>query len=414
MYLWVQAFLYGTLSAASLPLGAILGYYNAPVKGEIVAGMLAFGSGALLFAVTVELYGQALSELHRWGRHMAVVEIMVTIVGALLGALAFLYLNLWLDEYMNQEAELPEDLEKAGEGSKSRDEDPAFGSEDSGVSDPAKKTSKRVTLADDSLNEYDTFERTATCPALSAPSEATPLLKFKSAVNRLKMVSVVGARRQSHFTTAVAIAKLPVAIQHSTSIAKSGAHGKDDAEAKASKDKGLQVALAVFLGVLADGVPEAILMGLLAAQSLLSFVLVAALFVANFPEAFSSASLMAESDVGAITTIGSWTGLCLLTGVLSGISCGIVQLAAPDGHLSQNAEFVAAFIEGLAGGAMIACISAVMLPEAFERAAKKPPYFSSGFLCTAGFLVSVAMKVLGGDVNDVEDQVESTVKHFFF
>jgi len=42
---------------------------------------------------------------------------------------------------------------------------------------------------------------------------------------------------------------------------------------------------------------------------------------------------------------------------------------------------------------MIACVSAVMLPEAFEKAEGGNHIFlSSGFMCVCGFLVSVCLK----------------------
>merc|ERR1719387_1661308 len=85
--------------------------------------------------------------------------------------------------------------------------------------------------------------------------------------------------------------------------------------------KGLKLAHAMFLGLLVDGIPESILLGCLAAERSLSLVLVLSLFVANFPEAFSSASLMKEAGVPVFSIIGMWSALCLLTGVLAGAAC---------------------------------------------------------------------------------------------
>lgn len=61
--LWMSAFLYGLVSAASLPIGAIVGIALSPVEPLAVANIIAFGSGCLLFAVTVELYGEQLMHL---------------------------------------------------------------------------------------------------------------------------------------------------------------------------------------------------------------------------------------------------------------------------------------------------------------------------------------------------------------
>jgi len=100
-----------------------------------------------------------------------------------------------------------------------------------------------------------------------------------------------------------------------------------------------------------------------------------------------------------------WTGLCVLVGSLAGSSCYLLLLAFPDFgkaglHSTVLPTYVLlgiALVEGITGGAMIACISSVMLPEAFQRADKTGPFWSqSGFLCTAGFLLSVSLKAVFG------------------
>merc|ERR1719331_2013325 len=86
------------------------------------------------------------------------------------------------------------------------------------------------------------------------------------------------------------------------------------------------VALALFLGLLVDGVPEGILMGFLAAEGHLTPVLIISLFVANFPEAFSSASLLISARMPVYKIIGMWTSLCILVGCLSGLACYLLLL----------------------------------------------------------------------------------------
>merc|ERR1719387_3165812 len=92
--------------------------------------------------------------------------------------------------------------------------------------------------------------------------------------------------------------------------------------------KGLKLAHAMFLGLLVDGIPESILLGCLAAERSLSLVLVLSLFVANFPEAFSSASLMKEAGVPLFKIIGMWSALCVITGILAALACaGLLYFA---------------------------------------------------------------------------------------
>lgn len=174
----------------------------------------------------------------------------------------------------------------------------------------------------------------------------------------------------------------------------------DEAERQAIQ-KARSTASALFLGLLIDGIPEGILMGFLAAEGHLTPALVVSLFIANFPEAFSSASLLVvgKMPVGAI--IGMWTLLCIVVGCLTGLSCKLLLAAYPtyaDGaELPLNMMLLIAMVEGITGGAMMACISSVMLPEAFERSDNHGSLLmSSGFLCTCGFLMAVFLKASFG------------------
>merc|ERR1719326_2751673 len=104
-----------------------------------------------------------------------------------------------------------------------------------------------------------------------------------------------------------------------------------------------------------------------------------------------------------------WTMPCLLTAVLAAGSCYLVP---EDVQGLRSVEMIAASIEGVAGGMMLAMIGSVMLPEAFNMAKKSENVFNKmvaeehhhhgadipGVLCVAGFLVAVGLKVTGGVV----------------
>jgi hypothetical protein len=191
---------------------------------------------------------------------------------------------------------------------------------------------------------------------------------------------------------------------HSTygSMEASAGSAETDEEREARLAEGMRLAYAMLLGLVVDGVPESILLGFLAAENSLSLVLVLSLFVANFPEAFSSASLMKEAGVSIGKIVGMWSALCAMTGILAGLACWallwLVGDAAKSGEMPFHITMLIAVVEGIAGGAMIACIAAVMLPEAFGRKPKTNILMDSGFLCTAGFLCAVLIKVVGGYV----------------
>merc|ERR1719174_3063325 len=63
---WV-ALIAGLMSASTLPLGATLGILVPRMDQGSIALIVAFGAGGLLFAVTVELYGESLRELEYHG-----------------------------------------------------------------------------------------------------------------------------------------------------------------------------------------------------------------------------------------------------------------------------------------------------------------------------------------------------------
>merc|ERR1719172_265041 len=114
------------------------------------------------------------------------------------------------------------------------------------------------------------------------------------------------------------------------SIQAAAGEDEDEEDRKKRLEEGMRLAYAMFLGLLVDGIPESILLGFLAAENSLSLVLVLSLFVANFPEAFSSASLMKEAGVSVFKIVGMWTALCALTGILAGLACAALLWVAGD------------------------------------------------------------------------------------
>jgi hypothetical protein len=56
--------------------------------------------------------------------------------------------------------------------------------------------------------------------------------------------------------------------------------------------KNSRVAFSIWLGILIDGVPESMLIGFMQSEGDMSFAFIVAVFLANFPEAMSAASLM--------------------------------------------------------------------------------------------------------------------------
>jgi hypothetical protein len=90
--LGLNAFAWGALSAFSLPLGALLGIWLKP-KQAINSAFMAFGAGALLFALTIELFGHVPHHAENHG----ITALFVAIISAVLGGLLFDGLNTILN-----------------------------------------------------------------------------------------------------------------------------------------------------------------------------------------------------------------------------------------------------------------------------------------------------------------------------
>lgn len=365
-----------------MPLGAWLGVVLAPVRAETCALMMAFGAGALLFAVTVELYGHALAQVAEGD--LGLMEIFTTIFGAFVGCAFYLTINQWLDDYMMHQVD--HDMESG--------EEIADEKETAAVKGFAHESDS---LMKELKKQRDTAEAEKAAVEAPASSRGKDLWKKATPQNLGNKSSATKAARMIH----------GISLMKKDDLSR--VRGREKAMRALHDPKDIQhaksVAFALFLGLLVDGVPEGILMGFLAAEGHLTPVLIISLFVANFPEAFSSASLLVQAKMSVVNIVGMWTGLCLLVGSLGGLSCYLLLLAYPafgqgglhSTKLPMPVLLGISLVEGITGGAMIACISAVMLPEAFERAGKNGPFYTqSGFWCTSGFLLSVALKALFG------------------
>eukprot|EP00929_Paragymnodinium_shiwhaense_P109054 TRINITY_DN75413_c0_g1_i1.p1 TRINITY_DN75413_c0_g1~~TRINITY_DN75413_c0_g1_i1.p1 ORF type:complete len:792 (-),score=200.84 TRINITY_DN75413_c0_g1_i1:139-2514(-) len=152
--------------------------------------------------------------------------------------------------------------------------------------------------------------------------------------------------------------------------------------------RGVQAAIMIWLGILIDSVPESVVMGIMVNTSSKSALItfVCGVFLANFPEAMSSAGTMYEHKMRAWVIMLMWSA----TTVCTGIGAFIGAAAFPPG--SKEDPVIAkgiACIEGLCGGAMLCMIANTVLPEAFEYGGNV-----TGMLTLMGFLTAIAVSVI--------------------
>jgi CRP-like cAMP-binding protein len=141
-------------------------------------------------------------------------------------------------------------------------------------------------------------------------------------------------------------------------------------------------AMAMFLGILLDGIPESFVIGAnVLVTGGISLSLVGGLLLANLPEALSSAAGMKAQGMRVAKVLSMWTSLMIITGI--GAALGAVFLeGAPD--------TVFALIEGIAAGAMLTMVAETMLPEAFHKGGG-----IVGISTLSGFLAAVFFNTLG-------------------
>ena len=95
--MWLAAG-WGALSGVSLPLGAMIGLWTRPTR-RVASSAMAFGGGALLFALSIELFGHALHRAGDGHGHVTRPDLMLAAIGAaIVGGLLFNGLNAILED----------------------------------------------------------------------------------------------------------------------------------------------------------------------------------------------------------------------------------------------------------------------------------------------------------------------------
>ncbi|QPC44876.1 ZIP family zinc transporter [Kaustia mangrovi] len=149
------------------------------------------------------------------------------------------------------------------------------------------------------------------------------------------------------------------------------------------QDPSGQAGIAIALGSLLDGIPEAMVIGLsLLEGEGVALATVAAIFLSNLPEGLSSAAGMKATGRGRGYVFGVWGGVTLI--------CGLAALAGFSLFEGADPRLVA-LTQAIAGGAIIAMIADTMIPEAFGET-----HSATGLITALGFLVAFSLSHMLG------------------
>jgi ZIP family zinc transporter len=160
-------------------------------------------------------------------------------------------------------------------------------------------------------------------------------------------------------------------------IDKLGGHGRKKIGATHSNELGLPI----VLGIVLDGIPESIVIGLsLLNGASVGLSLLVAVFLSNLPESIAASSGLMAGGWSRARILGLW--------FMVAVVCGLAALA---GYvLFENAAPTSiAFIQTFACGAILVMLADTMMPEAFHHGGKL-----AGIITVLGFGLAVYISVL--------------------
>jgi|SRR5690242_8775834 CRP-like cAMP-binding protein len=419
-----KAFLFGVISAASLPLGAVAAMWWAP-RPRAVAGMMAFGGGALLAALSLDLvantvrlgafYPLAAGCLIGCGLFAGLNHLVNSRGGFLRNAATTIqYLTKAKSAHVRSLATrlsalplfqklpprviadlLPQVQERTYRPGTTivRQGEPgdSFFVIDQGEIDVIDdRGGGRVirTLGDgDVFGELALLTGEGRSASAVAKKDTRVWVILKEQFDRLLESSPALAQAVRHIAAnridlsgGADARQRDIWARAATRDLEDKIAAPTEAEVKEAAHANRGAPLAIFLGVLLDGIPESLIIGSSVLQAELSLSLLAGLFLSNFPEALGSSVGMRQQGFPRTSVISMWAGLMLFTGV--GASFGATFLTG-----LSTARF--AVMEGVAAGAMLTMIAETMLPEAYHKGGA-----ITGLSTLLGFLAAVFFKTL--------------------
>jgi zinc transporter, ZIP family len=140
-------------------------------------------------------------------------------------------------------------------------------------------------------------------------------------------------------------------------------------------------ALAIVLGIVLDGIPESVVIGLTLLQGgSVSVAMLIAVFLSNLPEAIGATTGLAVAGWRPSRILGLWGAVVLVSALASLAGYGLFGDASPN---------TIAFVLAFAGGAILTMLAETMFPEAYLRGGR-----AVGLATTLGFAVAFTVSAL--------------------
>ncbi len=449
------AIVLGGLSAASLPLGSILGLNWQP-GNRVIGGMTAFGGGALIAALAIELVAPTAMHLahaeNATAKNEAAHHLINMMIGAVVGGVLFVVLDSLVNSqggFLRKTTTTIDYFTKRKSARRRKILEHLSSSELVRhlpleiVEEMVTKVNERRFKAGDVLFEEgadgdEVFFIESGTVTVSRDDKVIALLESGDVLGEIALVT--GAPR-----TATAVAKDDISAltfpkedfdewrsqssefeEAATTLSASrlkelvdrddididAEEWVDEAMAammeisaaptemqlkKVSEEHG-GAPMAIWLGILLDGIPESFVIGSalvvsvataisqsgadsVTFVSIFPYTLIAGLFLANFPEAMSSSIGMKKQGWSNSRIFLMWFSLMVLTAIGAGVGYWL------GGSVDHG---IVILIEGLAAGAMLTMIAAAMIPEAVHLGGSSV----TGLSTLSGFLAAISFKLL--------------------
>lgn len=423
----LDAFLFGIISAVSLPLGAMLAFKWSP-KPRVLASMMAIGAGALLAALTIDLVAVSVDKGHFYP----------LAVGMIIGGLFFVFLNKIVNSkggFLRKTATILTHITK-----KQNTRQKQLFKQLSNVKFFHNLTPEQAQVIIPYLHRYkyrqgkvmvhegdpgDLFfiiesgsaivmdDNTNSVITILSPNDTYGIVELmtnishnynvvvkedmhawvinKESLDRIISLNPGLAQEiKTLVTEKIHLLEITNAIPQEKALTwYKGAleHFEEKKSAVTQSDVNEEVAehgnpaMAIWMGIMLDGIPESIVIGSsLLLHPTMSLSLLAGLFLSNFPEALSSSVGMKKQKMSNMKILLMWTSIMIVTGLGAFFGNVFFENVSPT---------VFALVDGMAAGAMLTMIAETMLPEAFHIGGTV-----TGLSALAGFLATLLFKVL--------------------
>ena len=141
--------------------------------------------------------------------------------------------------------------------------------------------------------------------------------------------------------------------------------------------------LSLLVGSVMDNIPENMALGIsLVTGGAVNIVLIAAIFISNFPEGLASTEGMKSNGRSKKYVLAMWSIAVII---------GTISTAIGFAVLSKTSPFVISIAISFAAGAILVMLAESMIPEAFEEGGSK-----IGLAAMAGFTVAFILGRLAG------------------